>query len=69
MKSSTWHVTGLPLTMCRMNIQRHRKFGLAALFSASVPGACFMVVKGHTLSDQSDVRRDSTPINQSVPIA
>lgn len=69
LKSSTWLVTGLPFTMCKMNIQRHRKVGLAALFTASVPVAGFMVVKGHTLSDQSAVRRDSTAINQPVPIA
>ena len=68
MKSSTWLVTRLPLTMCRMNLQRCRKLGLAAPFT-SVPGAGFMDVKGHMLSDQSALRRDPTVISQPVPIA
>lgn len=55
--------------MCKVNLQRRRKLGLVALFAASVPGAGFMDVKGHTLSDQSAVRRDPTAINQPVPIA
>lgn len=48
---------------------RHRKLGLAALFTTSVPGADFMDVKGHMLSDRSAVRHDPTAISQPVPIA
>lgn len=68
-KYSMWPVTRLPLTMCRMNLQRRRKLGLAALFIASVPGAGFMDVNAHTLPDQLAVRCDPTANNQPVQIA
>lgn len=55
--------------MCRMNLQRDRKFGLAALFTGIVLGADFTDVKVHILSDQSGVRYDPRAINQLVPIA
>lgn len=55
--------------MCRMNLQRDRKFGLAALFTAIIPGHDFMDVEVYILSDQSDIRNDPRTINQLVPIA
>lgn len=69
MKSSTWLVTGLRLTMCGMNLQGCRKSVLAALFTASVPVTVFMDVKGHMSSDQSAIQLDPTAISEPVPAA
>jgi len=68
-KYSTQLVTGLPLTLCRFDLQRQRKLGLAALFTAIVPGAGFMDVKGRALSDQSAVGCSPTAIDQPGPTA
>lgn len=68
-RPSTWLATGLPLTICKMNPQRHRKSGLAALLTNSVSGAGFMDAMGHMLSEDSTVRCDPTAIKQPVPNA
>lgn len=70
MKIMMWLVTGLPLTMCRMNLlQDTENWVLAVLFTTGVSGADFMDVKGYMLSDQSAVRCDPTAINWLLPIA